>query len=248
MSLEDSLQQEVISSIKKSLSFNSFYQRIRPDITAFIAATSKLPLKKLDEWERLIRWTIYASAQASAKRNGDAKKQQFGSLSWLDVCNADGFKRERALRTLTGGAPNSFVFALAIRRLNDWVTQVRAAACDRLLLIAELTDPEIIIDVLFITFPYWDSWGRMGSTEKDILMKMVTLEKIAESLKKRLITSPSGPVATIFSQAGRTEALDSFLGEIAELSVQPSLRAKAYRCQFEGKIVWVEGMAWHGSG
>ncbi|ERK06201.1 hypothetical protein L579_2661 [Pantoea sp. AS-PWVM4] len=136
------------------------------------------------------------------------------------------------------------MFALAIRRLNDWVPQVRAAACDRLLLIAELTDPEIIIDVLFITFPYWDSWGRTGSTEKDILMKMVTLEKIAEELKKRLITSPSGPVATIFSQAGRSEALDSFLGEIAELSVQPSLRAKAYRCQFEGKIVWVEGMAW----
>ncbi len=244
MSLPDSLQQDVIAAVKKSLSFNKFYQRIRPDISPFITATSALPLKKLDDWERLIRWAIYASLAPSHLRLIHINAGLMGSLSWLDVCNADGFKRERALRTLSGGAANRFLFALVVRRLNDWVPQVRSAARDVLPLIAELTDPEIIVDVLFITLPYWDSWGRMAEAEKSILMKIVSMDNVAVSLKRRLILSTSGPVAAIFTQAGRSGALDAFLTEISERSVQPSLRAKAYRCQFEHKFVWVEGATW----
>lgn len=45
-------------------------------------------------------------------------------------------------------------------------------------------------------------------------------------------------------QAGRTTALDKFLAEISEKSIQPSLRVKAYRCQFESKFVWAEGITW----
>lgn len=84
----------------------------------------------------------------------------------MDICNADDFKRERALKTLSGGAPNSFLLALVVRKLNDWVPQVRASARDVLPLIAEASDPEIIVDVLFITLPYWDSWRRKEDVEK----------------------------------------------------------------------------------
>lgn len=166
-----------------------------------------------------------------------------GSLSWLDICNADGFTRERALRTLSGRA-NSFLLALAVRRLNDRVPQVREAARDVLPSLAGSSDPEIIVDVLFIILPYWDSWGRMGNSEKQILMKIISLEKVTASLKRRLMLFTSGPVASIFMQAGRTAVLDSFLTEIAGSSVQPSLRAKAYRCQFDRKCVWAEGQTW----
>jgi hypothetical protein len=244
MPLQDSLRQEVILSIKESLSFDHFYQKIRPDISPFIAATSKLPLKNLDDWERLIRWEIYSSPHKSHPIYAKFKNLLTGSFTWLDVCNADGFKREKALKTLSGGAPNSFLLALAVRKLNDWVPQVRNAACDILPLIAEFSDPEIIVDVLFITLPYWNSWGRMGDRERHTITKILSIEKVAESVKRRLILSTSGPVATIFTQVGRTDVLDRFLTEIAELSVQPSLRAKAYRCQFEKKFVWVEGMTW----
>ncbi|WP_145553742.1 hypothetical protein [Yersinia canariae] len=244
MLLQDSLQQDVITSVKKSLTFDVLYQAIRPDISTFIAVSAKLPLKNLDDWERLIRWAISSSLQTSNPQHARFKNDLIGSLKWLDICNADGFRREKALRTLSGGAPNSFLFALVVRKLNDWVPQVREAARDVLPLIAECSDPEIIVDVLFITLPYWDSWGRMGDTEKHILMKIILMEKVTESLKRRLILSTSGPVAAIFMQAGRTTALDTFLTEIAESSVQPSLRAKAYRCQFDRKFVWAEGLTW----
>ncbi|WP_411755244.1 hypothetical protein [Serratia sp. (in: enterobacteria)] len=241
---QDSLQQEVIESVKKSLTFDILYQRIRPDISKFIAVTSKLPLKSLDDWERLIRAEIFYSLRQYSQKQSGNEFHQVGSLRWMDICNADGFRREIALRTLSGGAPNSFLLALVVRKLNDWVPQVRAAACDALPLIAEASDPEFIVDVLFITLPYWDSWGRMGDIGKEALMKVILMEKVTKALKKRLLISSSGPVATIFVQAGRTAALDNFLAEIAETSVQPSLRAKAYRCQFESKFVWAEGLTW----
>lgn len=244
MLLQDSLHQEVIESIKKALTFDILYQRLRPDISAFIAATSKLPLKSLDDWERLIRDVISSSLQKTNAKSISFKSHPVGSLRWLDICNADGFRRERALRMLSDGAPNSFLLALVARKLNDWVPQVREAARDALQLIAKASDPDFIVDALFITLPYWNSWGRMRDKEKETLMKIISMGKVAHSLKKRLLISSSGPVSTIFVQAGRTAALDNFLAEIAEKSVQPSLRAKAYRCQFEGKFVWAEGLTW----
>ena len=241
---QDSLQKELIESIKKSLTFDILYQRIRPDISKFITTTSKLSLKGLDGWERLIRAEIFYSLRQYSQKESDNDFQQVGSLRWMDICSADGFRRERALRTLSGGAPNSFLLALVVRKLNDWAPQVRVAARDALPLVAEKSDPEFIVDVLFITLPYWDSWGRMEDIDKEVLMKVVLMEKVANALKKRLLTSSSGPVATIFAQAGRTTALDDFLAEISEKSVQPSLRAKAYRCQFENRFVWAEGLTW----
>lgn len=244
MLLQESLKQKVTEAVKKSLTFDILYHRIRPDISAFVAATSQLPLKSLDDWERLIRWQIDSSFYASGYKRTGAEIQQVGSLRWLDLCHADGFRRERALRTLSVGAPNSFLFALAVRKLNDWVPQVREAAREALLSIAAASDPEVIVDVLFVTLPYWNSWGRADEKEHEVLTDIISMENVTASLKKRLICASSGPAATVFTQAGRTSVLDSFLSEIAESSVQPSMRAKAYRCLFEGKIVWSEGLEW----
>lgn len=244
MLLEESLKQDVREAIKKSLTFDILYQRIRPDISPFLAATSNLPLKSLKEWEKLISWQIELSFYESGYKRTSDKIQQVGSLSWLDLCHGDGFRRERALRTISVGAPDSFIFALVVRKLNDWVPQVREAARDALPAIAAATDPEIIVDVLFITLPHWSSWGRAGEEERATMTGIISMKNVIASLKKRLICASSGPAATVFTQAGRTSLLDNFLSEIAESSVQPSLRAKAYRCLFEGKIVWSAGLEW----
>ena len=117
MLLQESLKQEVTEAVKKSLTFDILYQRIRPDISAFVAATSQLPLKSLDDWERLIRWQIDSSFYASGYKRTGAEIQQVCSLRWLDLCHADGFRRERALRTLSVGAPNSFFICLSRQKV-----------------------------------------------------------------------------------------------------------------------------------
>ncbi|WON75845.1 hypothetical protein [Serratia sp. UGAL515B_01] len=237
-------EQEIVAAVKQFANSTNSNDSVVIDISMLVAATSKLPLTNLEIWERLIRWQLNTALQVPKQSNWKFWDRPKLSFPWVDLCHGDGFIREKALKNLSEAAPNSFFFALAVRRLNDWVPEIRKAACDALPLIAKTSNPEIIVDVLFITLPYWDSWGRMGDAEKQVLMQIISLEKVATSLKKRLITSTSGPMSSILAQVGRTNALDHSLIDIAESAIQPSLRAKAYRCQFEGRFVWSNGKKW----
>ena len=110
------------------------------DMDALVRLTDSLPLSKLAYWEHLIRdelaWAHHDREEAKnswrnkvlalARFKGATQTDRFPT--WLDLVNGDGRLRERTLRTLTGAAPNGFFFAMATRRLNDWVPQVRAAA------------------------------------------------------------------------------------------------------------------------
>ena len=49
---------------------------------------------------------------------------------------------------------------------------------------------------------------------------------------------------SLFSQLGRTPILDGKIEVIAKSAIQPSVRAKAYRSWFEGRVVWIEGRNW----
>ncbi|MEZ5507219.1 MAG: hypothetical protein R3F38_15150 [Gammaproteobacteria bacterium] len=49
---------------------------------------------------------------------------------------------------------------------------------------------------------------------------------------------------SLFTQLGQTSILDGHIEKIASLAVQPSVRAKAYRSLFDGRIVWLEGRKW----
>ncbi|HGM5493161.1 TPA: hypothetical protein ACKP1B_004880 [Serratia fonticola] len=240
MSQQNNHEQDIIAAIKQ---FAKAHDGIDADISMLLSTTGKLPLTNLDIWERLIRWQLSAALRVH-KSLWVSGSEPYSSFAWIDLCSGDGFKREKALQTLSGAAPNSFFFALAVRRLNDWVPEIRKAACRTLPLIAQATDPEIIVDVLFITLPYWDSWGRMGDVEKQVLMQIIALEKVTENLKHRLISATAGPMSSVLIQSGRTKALDDYLADIAKSAIQPSLRAKAYRCLFERKFVWRDGKKW----
>ncbi len=237
-------EQEVIQAVKEfAYSVNSG-SKVIADMSTLIKATSRLPLTNLDVWERLIRWEFQKELSNSTPARWKIWKQPTPFLTWIDLCSGDGYKREKTIRTLSGGAPNSFFFALAVRRLNDWVPQVREAAREKLLLIAKETDPEKVAEALCITFPHWNSWGRMEDSDKQILLKIASLENIANSIKFRILTATAGPMTSIFSQIGRVEVVDQFLEEISTRAIQPSVRAKAYRSLLEGKMVWFEGRKW----
>lgn len=233
-------EQETIAAIKKFVSSSGSKNAVLADLSMLVSATSKLPLKNLDIWERLIRRELTNERQIS---KWSFCKPNF-SFTWLDLCSGDGFIREKALGALLAPVPNSFFFALAIRRLNDWVPQVRYAACMMLPLIARNADPDVIVDVLFMTLSHWNSWSRMGDREKQAVMQILSLEQVMETFKRRIILASSGPMSFILTQIGRIDVLDNYLVDIAESAIQPSLRAKAYRCLLEGRFVWNIGQKW----
>ncbi|QIR06385.1 hypothetical protein HBA18_08340 [Salinivibrio costicola] len=231
----------VISAVKQFASSINSKSKVVSDMSMLVHATNKLPLSGLDYWERLIRSEFYNALDTSTKANWKFWKKPSQILTWLDLISWDGYKREKTLRTLSGAAPNSFFFALAIRRLNDWVPQVREAAREKLPLIVDASDPTYVVDALCVTLSNWNSWGRIEQKDKDVLLEIISKEKIGNALKAKIISSTSGPMASLMAQVGRTPVLDDYLNEIAESAVQPSVRAKAFRSQFEKRMVWLEG-------
>lgn len=237
-------QQEVLLAVKMFAESVNSGQKVVADMSSLVEATSLLPLENLDKWERLLRWEFSNALEATSppKWNMWSKPTQF--LTWIDLCSLDGFRREKTLRTLSGAAPNSFFFALAIRRLNDWVPQVREAAREKLVLLARETKPEHVVDVLCVTLSHWNSWGRMKDEDRQVLLEIISISEVREALKNRVISATSGPMATVLSQTCQTDVLDNCLHEIAKVSIQPAVRAKAYRCLLEEKVVWFAGRKW----
>lgn len=244
MTLCDNLRQDVITAIDTSLTGDLLYQRLRPDITPYLTATSNIPLKHLKAWERLIRHSLESSLYEANALSARFKHHQVGSLRWLDIVNSNGFSREKALMLLDKPAPNRFLLSLLMRRLNDWVPQVRNAAGEALLRVAAVSDPEIVVDALFVTLPNWNVWGRLTDLEKQIFIQVIQITAVTQALKNRLVSAAQGPVALIFSHTARAGVFDHCLLEFAQQSKQPSLRAKAYRAIFEAQLVAFEGTTW----
>jgi len=214
------------------------------DMTLLVEVTSQLPLSSFDYWERLIRSEYSLALRESTPPKWKVWAKPRELITWLDLISWDGFKREKALRTLSGAAPNTFFFSLAVRRLNDWVPQVRVAAREKLPELAKATKPEFVVSALTIALSNWNSWGRIEVADKEILLQIICDERIAESLRSELISSTSGPMPSLFSQLGRTPILDGFVETIASKAAQPAVRAKAYRSLFAGRVSWVEGRKW----
>lgn len=238
------MEDKIISAVKDFANSINSGGKVVADMSSLIDATSQLPLRSFNYWERLIRSEFSLALRDSTPPKWKVWSQPSELLTWLDLINWDGYTREKTLRTLSGAAPNTFFFSLAVRRLNDWVPQVRKAARAKLPEIAKATNPEFVAEALCIALSNWNSWGRIEEEDKKILLEIISDEAIAESLRSKLISSTSGPMPSLFSQLGRTPILDDSIEYIARKAAQPSVRAKAYRSLFEGKISWFEGREW----
>ncbi|WP_416396471.1 hypothetical protein [Allohahella sp. A8] len=238
------LRDKVLSALKEFASSIDSGSKVVADVSALIHVTDSLPLSSFDYWERVIRSEFASALRESTPPKWKVWSKPTGLVTWLDLISWDGYKREKALRALSGAAPNAFFFSLAVRRLNDWVPQVRKAAREKLPEIARSTDPECVVEALCVALSRWNSWGRIEKAEREVLLQIICEKEIARCLRSKLIFSASGPMPSLFSQLGRTPILDEAIEEIANSAIQPSVRAKAYRCLFERRIAWIEGRRW----
>lgn len=211
---------------------------------SLVSITSQLSLSQLGFWEGRIRAVLESRDQSISNPGWKFWKRPTRFLSWLDLCSNNGFERERIVRVVTGGAPNRFFFAILVRRLNDWVPQVRAAARERIVDIAGQTPPEQVVDTLWSVYAHANTWGRMESEDRRVLASLIDAKEVALALKNRILSAIAGPATIIFSQASRSPALDPWMNELAISAVQPAVRAKAYRCLLERRAVWFAGRKW----
>lgn len=244
MSQQQETEAHVLSAVSEFVVSLNSDSGVVADMTGLVEVTSRLPLSNLEYWERLIRSGLYQSAGHSTPSKWRIWKKPTPFLAWIDLCSGDGFIRERTLRILSGCAPNRFFFAMAVRRLNDWVPQVRSVAREQLTSIAVASNPEDVVDVLCAILPHWNSWGRSEDEGRQVLLTIASIEAVAHALKSRLISTAAGPLASVLAQVGRSSVLDVHLPQVASGAIQPSVRAKAYRSLLDGKATWVVGRKW----
>lgn len=222
----------------------SLYKNNNIEFSKLVDVTSLLPLKNFDYWERSIRCEYSTILRELSPSPWKLRTKSIGTLPWLDLISWDGYKREHALKNLNTPAPNAFFYTLLLRRLNDWVPQVREAAKIALLTISKTSDPTHVAEALSTTLPYWHSWKRIEQDHQSILFEIISQENIAKELINKLKYSPAGPMTSLFGQLGKTTILDKKLESLAKFAIQPSVRAKAYQSLFERKITWLKGREW----
>ncbi|MGB5875946.1 MAG: hypothetical protein WBG84_01115 [Psychrobacter nivimaris] len=164
---------DIVSAIKDfTLSIDS-RNDYRGDMSSLIQITSNLKLVNLDYWERLIRSELDASLPSATRSEWKFSFKPNAKSTWLGIVNGDGHKREKSLLALSGGAPNTFFFALVVRRLNDWVPQVRKAAIEILPSLFRSTKPEYVAEVLCVLLLNWHSWVRVEEADNQKFLDMI---------------------------------------------------------------------------
>ena len=214
-------------------------------LATFIEESKRLPLTQMSDSEHVIRAINY--------QMGAPKKRPFrvqgphahdNVIPWFDLFSGDGYRRERVIRKTKEGAPTAFLLAIFLRRLNDWVPQVREAAREAAPCVLEKTDPNVLADVLWVTLPVRTSWRRMSRVDGEVLDTAIETSGVSEALVGKLATASAGRATSILRQAARRSTLDPYLPRLAGTAIQPSVRALSYRMLLEERAVWPDGWHW----
>lgn len=240
----NSAQEKVIKTVRGFADALSSNRSVESGIAQLMDETAELPLTNINFLERFIRDEFEYALKQHAKIKWVKPIAYPESFKWFSLISSNGHIRQRAMENIIGPAPNRFFLALALRRLNDWVFNVRAAAREKIPLLIEQSNPCDVADALCLTLINWHSWQRVKQLKRQLILDIITKDGIASKLKERIIFSTAGPMTALLSQIGRTKALDGYLLEIAKQAVQPAVRAQAYRWLFEEKAVWLEGRQW----
>lgn len=148
------------------------------------------------------------------------------------------------MRVISTGAPSAFLLALALRRLNDWVPQVRHAARETLPELASNSEPQDVADVLWSLLEHWSTWGRMEPADREAVATIASTAPVSLALKSKIMNATSGPAALVLSQCARLTSFDSWIREFAQGAIQPAVRARAFRWMFVGRSSWVIAHKW----
>jgi hypothetical protein len=235
---------ELASAIRRILSAGVSASDAADLMVCVASETKSIPLAGMDVWERAIRAEIFAAERDTSATSWKFWVRPRRFTSWLELCSHDGHKREAALRVTRGGAPSAFLLALALRRLNDWVPQVRSAARETLPELASKSDPQDVATVLWSLLAHWDTWGRMESVDREIVTAIASSELVALALRSKIMAMAAGPAARVLAQCARSGTFDLWIEDFAYGAVQPAVRAGAFRWLLSGQVTCVAGRKW----
>ncbi|MBA4225877.1 MAG: hypothetical protein C0456_04530 [Hyphomonas sp.] len=245
MSQRPTLSDSMQSAIRRTAAAISDGRHDAGALADFIEETKSLPLSKFSGYESAIRAAAYVQEPPRQRFLWQQPPKEYSfPVPWFDLFSGNGFRRERVLRAVKVEAPSPFLLAMLIRRLNDWVPQVREAAQDTVRHALTTSAADIVAEVAWATLPVRTSWNRIDADGAAILDSLTERSDVAEAIFRRLLSVPAGRASAVLREVSRRANLDAFLPELAASAVQPAVRAAAYRMLLNRRAVWPDGWTW----
>lgn len=167
-----------------------------------------------------------------------------GDAVWLGLIAPDGQIRDLALRMATGPLPSAFVAGAIVRRVNDWVPEVRAAARGHVPALLAASPTDIAGPALVLALRQ-DRAGRgWGRAEDGAVAVLLRDRRNLDAVLSYLTMSSAGSGPSVLPGILRAGHGDGALHRLATTAVQPGVRAVAVRALVAGEARWSEGRRW----
>ncbi|MCQ8185328.1 hypothetical protein [Parvularcula maris] len=162
-------------------------------------------------------------------------------MSW------NGFRREAALRyAARHPIPNPFLMTVVLRRLNDWVPEVRRAAVVAAKHAAISTPASTMAEAASYVLPSFRDWGRIGENEIATLRALRAVPEVLIVILDQVENQHAGPMARLLGSMADLPAIDHQLPNLSRSAAQPAVRATATQWLLRGRAEWADGFekAW----
>ena len=165
------------------------------------------------------------------------------SVPVFDLFNPSGYRRELAVRGLSS-ATSPLLLAIFIRRLNDWVPQVRDAARVSTHSLTSKCSPVVVAEALWMLIPFRSTWERLTTVDTFAFDAILNSNDVFDSLCARIQRESAGPMLQILQHITKFEKTDCKLQELATLAISPHVRRVALKSLIEGRVEWIAGWSW----
>lgn len=163
------------------------------------------------------------------------------SAGWPGLAHWSGYARERSLLSLEKKISAPIVFSIFLRRLNDWVPQVRHAAMSILPAVATETSASVVAESFFVLFPRMLSWKRWGDAVPVEVVSLLGDPDIFTGFSERIATRSGGEPLRALLAAAPSPAVDAHLPRFAASARAPAVRSVATRWLLDGQTSWSDG-------
>jgi hypothetical protein len=216
------------------------------ELQGILAEFSTLPAKLIVDASREMMDIVSPhepSLLEQLKRSEQSLMNKDQDYAWFFLFHRSGYVREAALWHVNTPPKSPFFFAALALRLNDWAEPVRQAAKRCFKRISDEVATDVAADTALYLIERRFVWGRWRD-EVSILDLVFARDDVLAALAKRLVTKPTGSLATCLRYALRYPGIDRHLPQLAATAVQPAVRAVAYQCLISGKATWPAGLEW----
>ncbi len=176
----------------------------------------------------------------SLKTDLDALSK-YPELCHLYMFHRDGRLRQAALERLEDAPDSPFMFAALVYRLNDWVSEVRAAARDCATRLFPAASAAVVAEASLFLLGRSFLLQRWGPEERAVFDATLYRGDVMEALADLLIVRRTGPLAQALRLALSRPGLDPMLLRLVKEAAQPLVRAICLETLLNRSACWPVG-------